>query len=143
MLSHVTIRTADLGRAEAFYAAVIGTLGIGCIVDEPGHGLVGYATAPDATPQVYLVRPIDGRPAAVGNGQTLAFVASDRATVRLLHATALAQGATCEGPPGSGRITIRTTTAPTCAISTATRSPASAICRKAEPGRCLPCPRGS
>jgi hypothetical protein len=75
MLSHVTIGTADLARAKAFYDAVIATLGIGCIADEPAHGLVGYAEGPATVPQFYLVRPIDGRPAAVGNGQTFAFVA--------------------------------------------------------------------
>lgn len=100
MLSHVTIGTADLERAKAFYDAVVGTLGIGCIAHEPEHGLAGYATTPEATPQFYVVRPIDGRPAAVGNGQTFAFEATDRATVRRFHETAIARGGTCEGPPG-------------------------------------------
>ena len=100
MLSHVTIGTADLVRAKAFYDAVIATLGIACIADEPEHGLVGYAQGPETVPHFYLMRPIDGRPAAVGNGQTFAFVAPDRATVRAFHAAALAAGGTCEGPPG-------------------------------------------
>jgi catechol 2,3-dioxygenase-like lactoylglutathione lyase family enzyme len=100
MLSHVTIGTNDLERAKAFYDAVIATLGIGCIANEPEHGLVGYAQAPNAVPQVYLVRPIDGRAASPGNGQTFAFVAPDRATVRAFHAAALAAGGSCEGPPG-------------------------------------------
>lgn len=100
MLSHVTIGVADLARAKAFYDAVIGTLGIGCILDEPAHGLVGYAVGPETVPQFYLITPIDGRPAAVGNGQTFAFVAPDRATVRRFHETALAHGGRDEGPPG-------------------------------------------
>jgi catechol 2,3-dioxygenase-like lactoylglutathione lyase family enzyme len=100
MLSHVTIGTADLARAKAFYDRVIATLGIGCIADEPAHGLVGYAEGPATVPQFYLVRPIDGRPAAVGNGQTIAFVAPDRATVWTFHAAALAAGGSCAGPPG-------------------------------------------
>lgn len=100
MLSHVTIGTADLPQAKAFYDAVTAVLGIGCIADEVEHGLVGYAASPEATPQFYLMRPIDGRPAGVGNGQTFAFLAPDRATVRAFHAAALAAGGTCEGPPG-------------------------------------------
>jgi catechol 2,3-dioxygenase-like lactoylglutathione lyase family enzyme len=100
LLSHITIGTNDLDRAKAFYDAVIGTLGIGCVVHEPEHGLVGYAVTPVSTPQVYLTRPLDRRPASVGNGQTFAFVADDRATVRAFHAAALAAGGTCEGPPG-------------------------------------------
>ncbi len=79
---------------------MIATLGLGCIVDEPEHGLAGYAETPVATPQFYLMRPIDGRPASVGNGQTFAFEARDRATVHRFHETALANGATDEGAPG-------------------------------------------
>ena len=100
MLSHVTIGTNDLDRAKAFYDAVIGTLGIGCIAHEPEHGLAGYAETPMSTPQVYLTTPIDGRPATVGNGQTFAFLAKDRATVRAFHAAAVVAGGVCEGPPG-------------------------------------------
>ena len=35
-----------------------------------------------------------------GNGQIVAFLAKDRATVDRVHRTALANGGTCEGPPG-------------------------------------------
>lgn len=38
--------------------------------------------------------------ASVGNGTQLSFVATDPATVDAAHACALAQGATCLGPPG-------------------------------------------
>jgi catechol 2,3-dioxygenase-like lactoylglutathione lyase family enzyme len=100
MLGHVTIGTNHLERAKAFYDVVIATLGIGCIAHEPEHGLVGYAVGPETVPQVYLIRPIDGRPANPGNGQTFAFVAPDRSTVRAFHAAALAAGGSCEGPPG-------------------------------------------
>ncbi|TVR95748.1 MAG: VOC family protein [Rhodospirillales bacterium] len=100
MLSHVTIGVADLGRAKAFYDRVIATLGIGCVVDEPEHGLVGYAETPTSGPQFYLIRPIDGRPAGAGNGQTFAFLAQDRATVDRFHAEGLAAGGRDEGAPG-------------------------------------------
>lgn len=100
MLSHVTIGTNDLGRAKAFYDRIMAVLHIPCIADEQLNGLVGYAKSRETTPQLYLMRPIDGRPAAVGNGQTFAFLAQDRATVRAFHAAALAAGGTCAGPPG-------------------------------------------
>ncbi|MCP6362581.1 VOC family protein, partial [Klebsiella pneumoniae] len=35
-----------------------------------------------------------------GNGQMVAFLASTRQLVDHVHATALAHGGTCEGPPG-------------------------------------------
>lgn len=102
MLSHVTIGTADLARAKAFYDAVLSTLGIRCIADEAAHGIIGYARSENPTREtsLWLMTPIDGRPAAVGNGQTFAFMAEDRATVRAFHTAALAAGGTCEGPPG-------------------------------------------
>jgi catechol 2,3-dioxygenase-like lactoylglutathione lyase family enzyme len=100
MLSHVTIGVADLARAKAFYDPLMTLLGVRCIAHEPEQGFVGYAVEPEAVPQLYLMRPIDGRPAAVGNGQTFAFVAPDRPTVDRFHATALAQGGRDDGAPG-------------------------------------------
>jgi catechol 2,3-dioxygenase-like lactoylglutathione lyase family enzyme len=100
MLSHVTIGVADLARARAFYDRLLAVVGIGCVADHPDQGIVGYAHGPEATPQFYLMRPIDGQPAAAGNGQTFAFLAADRPTVDRFHAAALDLGATCEGPPG-------------------------------------------
>ncbi|MEZ5906253.1 MAG: VOC family protein [Geminicoccaceae bacterium] len=100
MLSHVTIGTNDLKRAKAFYDRVMAVLHIPCIADEAFNGLVGYGETQETTPHFYLMRPINGRPATVGNGQTFAFLAKDRATVRAFHAAALAAGGTCEGPPG-------------------------------------------
>lgn len=99
MLSHVTIGVADLERAAAFYDRIAGILGLGRVVDEPEHGLVGYAERGTATPQFFIVRPIDGRPAAAGNGQTFAFLAPDRAVVDRFHAEGLAAGGRDEGPP--------------------------------------------
>lgn len=58
------------------------------------------AATPGATPRFWVMRPIDGRPARVGNGLTIAFEAPDRATVDRFHAAALANGCTDEGPPG-------------------------------------------
>jgi catechol 2,3-dioxygenase-like lactoylglutathione lyase family enzyme len=46
------------------------------------------------------MRPIDGRPAAVGNGGTVAFEAPDRLAADTVHATALAAGGRDEGGPG-------------------------------------------
>lgn len=100
MLSHVTLGVADLERAAAFYDRVLATLGIRRVLDEPANGLVGYGGGAEVTPLFFLVRPFDGRPAAVGNGQTFAFEAGDRAAVDRFHAEGLAAGGRDEGPPG-------------------------------------------
>jgi catechol 2,3-dioxygenase-like lactoylglutathione lyase family enzyme len=100
MLSHVTIGTTDLPRAMAFYDRVLGLLGIRRMETDMQHGLVGYFTAPETTPNFWVMRPLDGRPASVGNGVTVAFQAGDRATVDAVHAAMLAAGGTDEGAPG-------------------------------------------
>lgn len=100
MLSHVTFGSDDLPRAITFYDAVLGTLGVVRIDTDLERGMVGWARDAFATPQFWLLRPIDGRSASVGNGATLGFEAPDRASVDRFHAAALAAGATDEGAPG-------------------------------------------
>ncbi len=100
MLSHVTLGSNDLERAIAFYDALLATLGIPRQETSLEHGLVGYAAAPDATPQFWIMRPINGQPASTGNGSTVAFEAPDRRTVDAFHRAGLEAGGTCEGPPG-------------------------------------------
>lgn len=100
MFSHVTVGTNDIGRAIAFYDRVLAPLGIRRLETDETQGLAGYFTAPDTTPNFWLLRPIDGRPATVGNGITVAFEAADRATVDLVHAAMLAAGGSDEGAPG-------------------------------------------
>jgi catechol 2,3-dioxygenase-like lactoylglutathione lyase family enzyme len=95
VLSHVSLGTADLDRAVAFYDRVLAPLGIRRIEGFPGGA--GYGRR---WPEFWVQTPIDGRPASAGNGTHIAFLAADRQAVQAFHATALAAGATCEGPPG-------------------------------------------
>jgi catechol 2,3-dioxygenase-like lactoylglutathione lyase family enzyme len=100
MFSHVTIGTNDIARAIAFYDRVLAPLGIRRLETHEDQGIAGYFTAPETTPNFWLLRPIDGRPASVGNGVTVAFEAADRATVDAVHAEMLASGGSDEGAPG-------------------------------------------
>ena len=100
MYSHACLGTNDIARAVAFYDRVLAPLGLARQESDLENGLAGYAAAPDTTPQFWLLRPIDGRPATVGNGVTIAFEAPDRATVEAVHAAALAAGGRDEGGPG-------------------------------------------
>jgi catechol 2,3-dioxygenase-like lactoylglutathione lyase family enzyme len=76
MLSHVTLGTNDLPRAIAFFDRALAPLGIVRHETSLGHGMAGYARAAEGTPQFWLMRPIDGRPATVGNGVTVVFEAA-------------------------------------------------------------------
>lgn len=100
MFSHVTLGTNDLPRAIAFYDRVLAPLGIARQESDLDKGYAGYAAAPETTPQIWVLRPRDGRPATVGNGVTIAFEAPDRATVDAVHAAILAAGGRDEGGPG-------------------------------------------
>ena len=98
MFSHVTIGTNAPGRALVFYDRLLIPLGLARIAQ---HGdAVGYAAAEDASPQLWIMPSFDGGPASPGNGAMVAFQATNRDTVRLLHGIALANGGSCEGPPG-------------------------------------------
>ncbi len=95
MFHHVSLGTNDLSRARAFYDPVLATLRIQLIRQE-GHELV-YGT------NVYLIsviRPMNGKPATVGNGSHVAFSAYDRVMVDAFYSVALEHGGTSDGPAG-------------------------------------------
>jgi catechol 2,3-dioxygenase-like lactoylglutathione lyase family enzyme len=96
MFSHVMIGTNDLPRAQAFYDAVLGAIGI-----KPGaldrHRV--FWRTPTGVFSVTL--PIDGKPATVGNGGTIGFLCESPAQADAWHAAGLAHGGvSIEDPPG-------------------------------------------
>jgi catechol 2,3-dioxygenase-like lactoylglutathione lyase family enzyme len=100
MLSHVFVGINDFERAFGFYAALMDTLSLKLKFRDEQTGCAGWMTADQPRPLFVISRPYDGNPASVGNGQMVALLAPDRATVHRAHAAALAQGGSCEGPPG-------------------------------------------
>ena len=96
MIDHLSITTTDVDRAQAFYDAVLGTLGYPRVYRRPeaiGYGERG-AHAP-AYISVYL-----SRGTLIPDNRHWAFRARNPAAVRAFHAAALAHGATDDGPPG-------------------------------------------
>lgn len=100
MFSHIVLGTNDLGRASAFYEAIMPALGW-----RPRHS----ASNPDLTiwqppetprPFFILAKPFDRNAAAPGNGGTTAFMVKERRLVDEVFARAIAVGATSEGDPG-------------------------------------------
>lgn len=100
MISHVHVGIDDFDRAFAFYGAVLPVLGLALRFRDPAKGWAGWQTPGIARPLFLVGRPFDGRPAAPGNGQMIALLAADRATVDRAHAAALAAGGQDEGAPG-------------------------------------------
>lgn len=100
MISHVHVGVDDFGRAFAFYDAVLPVLGLALRFRDPDKGWAGWQTPGVARPLFLVGRPFDGRKASPGNGQMIALLAADRATVDRAHVVALAAGGSDEGAPG-------------------------------------------
>jgi catechol 2,3-dioxygenase-like lactoylglutathione lyase family enzyme len=95
IVSHLSVGTNDYPRARAFYAQVLATVGAREIMQHGQSAAFGKAF-----PEFWVGAPIDGRPAAAGNGMHVSFNAASTAQVDAFHAAALAAGGTDEGAPG-------------------------------------------
>ncbi|MEF7617142.1 VOC family protein [Aquincola sp. MAHUQ-54] len=95
ILSHVSLGTNRFDEAAAFYDRVLGALGIGRVMAHPGAVAYGRTF-----PEFWLQTPIDGQPAATGNGTHVGFLAGSEAEVDAFYAAALAAGGRGDGPPG-------------------------------------------
>ena len=95
MLSHVSLGTNDAKRAAAFYGPVLAVLGMRQLREREGG--LDYGTS---VMVFSLETPGDGRPASVGNGVHIAFMAECRSMVDAFHRVALANGGTDAGGPG-------------------------------------------
>ena len=100
MFSHVFVSISDFERAYGFYSAVMQSIGIELRFCEPEKPWAGWHSAGRSRPFFVICKPYNGQPHDPGNGQMVAFMARDRATVRESYQTALRHGGTCEGPPG-------------------------------------------
>ena len=95
VLSHVSLGTNDYPTAKVFYDAVLRTLQIQCVMDFPGGA--GYGRK---FPEFWIQAPHDGKPASVGNGVHVSFLANSVEEVNAFHAKALALGGKDDGAPG-------------------------------------------
>ena len=95
VLSHVSLGTNDYPTAKVFYDAVLRTLQIQCVMDFPGGA--GYGRK---FPEFWIQAPHDGKPAGVGNGVHVSFLANSVEEVNAFHAKALALGGKDDGAPG-------------------------------------------
>jgi len=97
MIGYVTLGTNDRDKGAKFYDAVCGELGAGRMMEDDQYIAWGI---PGGGAGIGLTRPFDGNTATVGNGVMVALEAKDEAQVQHLYDIALANGGTCDGPPG-------------------------------------------
>jgi catechol 2,3-dioxygenase-like lactoylglutathione lyase family enzyme len=95
MIHHLSVGVRDVARARAFYDPLMALVGLRLL--KASERAVHYG---DVEVRFSLETPVDGRPAAPGNGVHVAFRAPGREAVRAFHAAALQNGGTDEGAPG-------------------------------------------
>ena len=100
MFSHIFVSVSDFDRALAFYRPLMAALGVELRWTDAAQPWAGWHSAGKSRPYFVVCKPFDGQAHAPGNGQMIAFDATDRATVRLAHAIALAHGGSDAGLPG-------------------------------------------
>jgi catechol 2,3-dioxygenase-like lactoylglutathione lyase family enzyme len=100
LLSHVFIGINDFDRAFGFYSKLMTDLGLVLKFSEPEKPWAGWMQNDAPRPLLIIGRPYDRGVASPGNGQMVALLAKDRATVDRCFATAIANGSRSEGLPG-------------------------------------------
>ena len=103
MLDHVSITVGDMARAVRFWDAVMTALGVPCVwreLNAIGYGLRNSAS--DDTHTYLTIRQQVGASMSAFDapGRHWCFRAANRAAVDAFHAAGLANGGTCNGPPG-------------------------------------------
>jgi catechol 2,3-dioxygenase-like lactoylglutathione lyase family enzyme len=97
IFTHTTVGTNDLNQSRAFYDDVLAKLGLKRITDLGENGSIWG----DDAPSFFVLKPLNGEPATVGNGVMISFEAPSRDAVDAFHAAALAAGCPDEGAPGT------------------------------------------
>jgi catechol 2,3-dioxygenase-like lactoylglutathione lyase family enzyme len=102
MFNHVMIGTHDIERAGRFYEALLKVLGSETppVRSTTNDGHLRLFFRHDGN-TLGITQPINGEPATVANGSTLAFKCDTPERVRAFHDTAVRHGAvSIEDPPG-------------------------------------------
>jgi len=94
---YASVGSNQLERATAFYAQLLGTIGMAKMFDNPSGG--AFYGHPQ-TCMFAVVTPFDEKAATVGNGTMAGFSLASNEAVDAFYAKALALGGTDEGAPG-------------------------------------------
>ena len=98
MIGYITLGTADLEKAAAFYDALLVTIGATRFMEEPDYFIAWSKDEDQAA--LSVTKPFDQKPATVGNGVMVAMYFETPEQVNAFYDKAIELGATCEGQPG-------------------------------------------
>ncbi|GAA0267330.1 VOC family protein [Alteraurantiacibacter aestuarii] len=97
MLGYATMGTNDLARSAKFYDAIAAITGAGRVFET--DRVVTWGT-PEKGAMIGVIKPHDEQPATGGNGTMFGLPVESEEQVQQIHAHALANGGSDEGPPG-------------------------------------------
>jgi len=100
VIGFVMVGTNDLEKSSKFYDAVLAHLGLKKVTITERYIAYGHSSDDDHV-KFYITKPHNKEDATVGNGTMVALSAETKEAVDKFHATALENGATDEGKPGS------------------------------------------
>jgi catechol 2,3-dioxygenase-like lactoylglutathione lyase family enzyme len=98
MIGYVTLGTNDIGRAKAFYDALLSEIGAKRLMTLE-EGFTMYGTSMDR-PMLAVTPPYNKEEATPGNGGMVALQMKSREQVDAMYAKALELGGSSEGAPG-------------------------------------------
>jgi len=96
MIDHISIAVRDLKKAEAFYAAVLETLGFAKLREWP-DAAIGFGKK---HPEFWINKRAAMDRVAADSGVHICLRAPDTASVDAFHAAALKAGGVSDGEPG-------------------------------------------
>ncbi|OWV77598.1 lactoylglutathione lyase [Rhizobium sp. R634] len=98
MSVYATVGAIDSVRSNAFYDAVLATIGWRQHQEFPGWRAYSEGGTGEGF-VLWVCTPFDGAPASAGNGAMIGFMAKSRAEVHSFYEAAMANGGTDEGGP--------------------------------------------
>jgi len=101
VFAHFTQGSNDLLRSVAFYDALLAPLGIARRESEVDNQVACYIDQNNALTRFFIVAPFNDKPATVGNGSMIAFIAANQQQVVQCYQGGMDNGGTDEGPPGN------------------------------------------
>jgi catechol 2,3-dioxygenase-like lactoylglutathione lyase family enzyme len=102
MFSHITVGTQNLHFSAVFYDALLIPLGLQRrpVTPDGGPEAACWVSKDHVLPRFYVYSPFNGRPASVGNGAMVAFLAPSKQAVDTSYKAGMQAGGADEGPPG-------------------------------------------
>jgi len=97
MISHTTLGTNNLKKAESFYFKILKAIGGTQIYKSES---VIFWEFEGGSSKLAITAPFNGSPATNGNGTMVAFTLSSIDKVKEVYSMAMKLGALCEGEPG-------------------------------------------